>query len=84
MTSDLEGAVVGEAWPYPEVSVHTCYIYTPGHHWPPSPKKKGLHKRCCVQIRLQAWVLDSKQYEFHTHTQKNSVVAISPHKRAIF
>lgn len=43
MASDLEAAVLGEAWPCPEVSVHTCYIYTPGHRWPPSPKNKRLN-----------------------------------------
>lgn len=37
MISDPEAAVLGEAWPCPEASVHTCYTYTPGHQWPPSP-----------------------------------------------
>lgn len=43
MTSDLEATVLGEAWPCQEVSVHTYYICTPGHHWPPSPKEEGTH-----------------------------------------
>lgn len=43
MTSDLEAAVLGAAWPCPGVFAHTCYMYTPGHHWPASPKKEGLN-----------------------------------------
>lgn len=39
MTSDLGAAVLDEAWPCPEVSVHSGYTYRPGRHWPPSPTK---------------------------------------------
>lgn len=39
MTSDLGAAVLDEAWPCPEVSVHSGYTYRPGRHLPPSPTK---------------------------------------------
>lgn len=40
MTSDLEAAVLGGAWPCPEVSVHTCYTHTPGRRWLSDPEKE--------------------------------------------
>lgn len=54
--SDLEAIVVSEAWPCPEVSVHTCYTHTPGHHWPPGPEEKGANRATFELHIFQHWI----------------------------
>lgn len=46
----LEVVVLSEVWPCPEVSVHICYIYTPGHHWPPSPSNETDQMSNAVEV----------------------------------